>query len=877
MTFGLGFGLSLGYQRKLSSGVVIQLPAFAFDTDAQAWFTTVDAALTAAGQTNLTYAEKMAYSRLYTRMKAESGLYARMVGMGGIGPRTLGVNARAQTIAKIDMINPIKVSTVVGTLTFGDGNGFVSGTSPSYLNTNIAGNTIGTQDDWHIGLLTYKMPNETWSASTIRSMGVLGASTVGISIRPYDTSTSKPAASGGGSGAAVTAVGATDGGGFVVVSRSSSTQYVGYRNGTNPITVTETSTPLPTGNIFVGACNNNGSATASSTQYRNAGYTCGRSLTASQVKALYAAIKSTVDFFAFGLPTWYAPGTQPAVVNADFIVYGITSSGIAAAYEAARQGLSVAIVGGWRDHLGSIGGMMSNGLGFSDFDKPSSLAGLAKYHLYSANLKAAKTADTFEPRLSFFTFCEWLDSTRAAGKSIPIYFSTGVTSVAKTGTTIASFTTGDGRTFNASYFLDCSYEGDLMSLSGVTYIVGREDAGAGTEGYNGWRGTQLLPTAQLNYNGTAVVVDPFITAGNPASGKLNGLQDWPAGRANGSGDWVKYKNRAVVAQNAGGYTPMTQSYNYRMTMTQNDISKTIEAWETTPPATYNAADFAILPRFDAAVTAIGNTLTIGNLLKIDPLPSNNALDVNTNNGFSTDLLFGSWAYPEATYTQRETIVQNHINWIQNLFYAHRNNTGLSSTIRTAANGYHLHNEHYLNNLPQDPVFWPCQPYVRESRRMVGDFVLGAEDVFQADGTVPRSIKTIAVISYAIDSHQMGRYAYQRNGVWEVFMEGSFPALGTGNTDMTSPLPYEAALPAASECTNLAVTFGGSFTHVVFGAVRMEFTALNMGQAVGMAVVVAKQAGNIALQDVDYPTLRNKLLNNTLLNANETVPYLPQVN
>ena len=62
----------------------------------------------------------------------------------------------------------------------------------------------------------------------------------------------------------------------------------------------------------------------------------------------------------------------------------------------------------------------------------------------------------------------------------------------------------------ASYFIDCSYEGDLMAAAGVSYIVGRESNDVYGETIDG---VQLMNGHQFPDG-----IDPFVEPGNPDSG-----------------------------------------------------------------------------------------------------------------------------------------------------------------------------------------------------------------------------------------------------------------------------------------------------------------------------------------------------------------------
>src|SRR5262249_55094361 len=62
-----------------------------------------------------------------------------------------------------------------------------------------------------------------------------------------------------------------------------------------------------------------------------------------------------------------------ATRNFDVVVYGGTAGGVMAAVSAARQGLKTALV----EPTGHVGGMVSGGLGFTDYGKKEVIGGYA--------------------------------------------------------------------------------------------------------------------------------------------------------------------------------------------------------------------------------------------------------------------------------------------------------------------------------------------------------------------------------------------------------------------------------------------------------------------------------------------------------------------
>ena len=72
------------------------------------------------------------------------------------------------------------------------------------------------------------------------------------------------------------------------------------------------------------------------------------------------------------------------------------------------------------------------------------------------------------------------------------------------------------------------------------------------------------------------------------------------------------------------------------------------------------------------------------------------------------------------------------------------------------------------------------------------------------------------------------------------------------------MSYKSIVPKKSECENLFVPVALSASHVAFGSIRMEPVFMILGQSAATAASMAIDAG-CAVQDVDYPKLRERLL------------------
>jgi hypothetical protein len=227
--------------------------------------------------------------------------------------------------------------------------------------------------------------------------------------------------------------------------------------------------------------------------------------------------------------------------------------------------------------------------------------------------------------------------------------------------------------------------------------------------------------------------------------------------------------------------------------------------------------------------------TLGDVMKPDPLP-NGKTDTNNNGAFSTDYIGGSYDYPEASYAARARIWQAHVDYVQGFFYFLANDPRVPRALHDAMASWGLCKDEFVDN-----ANWPYQLYVREARRMRGEYVMSQKDI-QTELTKPDSI---GMGSYNSDSHNVQRIATPDGAVEN---EG----------DMQVPvqpyqIPYRMILPKRTEATNLLVPVAFSATHVAYSTLRMEPQYMIIGQAAGVAAKLAKDGGK-AVQDVDPSAL-----------------------
>ena len=245
------------------------------------------------------------------------------------------------------------------------------------------------------------------------------------------------------------------------------------------------------------------------------------------------------------------------------LVYGSTPGGIVAAVAAARHGAKTAMLS-QRAH---IGGVCTGGLGQSDIGSCSAevIGGLA-FEFFNRSAASYPTPQprspwNLEPHVARQVFLEML---RESG--VVMLPPAEVRSVAKEGVLLRSATTVDGATYEAKYFIDASYEGDLIARApGVSVTVGREsraqynESGAGSHSLNmGGYGLEYIDP--LDANGKVL---PYLLKPTPP------LQ--PDGRAD----------------------KQVQAYNFRLCVTDNATLRVPFA----KPPDYNPSDWELLRRF----------------------------------------------------------------------------------------------------------------------------------------------------------------------------------------------------------------------------------------------------------------------------------------
>jgi hypothetical protein len=493
---------------------------------------------------------------------------------------------------------------------------------------------------------------------------------------------------------------------------------------------------------------------------------------------------------------YYFPPSQPGEarrVDVEICAYGTSPGAIAAALQAARHGHTVALV----INGAHLGGVTASGLGNTDIGNKQSIGGMAReFYRRVGSHYGVEEEWRFEPAVAEKIFRDLLAEAR-----IQPFMREYPRAATKEGARLVSVAFESGLVVHAKQFIDASYEGDLLSLAGVSHVVGRE---ANTEFNELLNGVQIRETHQFETG-----VDPYVTPGNPASGLLPGIESSPLPPI-GSGDGK------------------VQAYNFRMCLTQAPDRRPFPK----PPG-YNPQDYELLARY----------LQTGwneSFKKFDRIRGGKT-DTNNHGAVSTDFVGGSWAFPRASWTEREKIFQRHVTWQKGLMWFLCNDARVPATLQAQYRTWGLPADEFAST-----GGWPPHLYIRESRRMRSDYVVTEHD---CRGFV-RAADSVGLGAYAMDSHNCQRVVI--NGL--VRNEGDVQSAGF----KPYPISYRAITPRTGEAENLLVPVCVSATHIAYGSIRMEPVFMILGESAAHAAHLAIRL-NVPVQEVPYADLHTSLV------------------
>ena len=374
-------------------------------------------------------------------------------------------------------------------------------------------------------------------------------------------------------------------------------------------------------------------------------------------------------FHAAAVCSLQAAPMAPAQAAASYtvVVFGGTPGGISAAVAASRAlGVPNATAATparvvliepskW------IGGMASGGLGCTDRVGEKSYGGLAREFVNRTNarylpagggprprLAHCLTHAAFEPHIATEVFHEML-----AEANVDVVISSRLVRVHRVGTQLTSLELSSGSTVEGRVMIDGSYEGDLLALAGVDFTIGREGQSQYNESLAGRR--PLVPGSCYGFDAD---VDPYAN-----DHRANVKRDE---KAPGKELLPLVWGGKLAAEGEGDTKVM--SYNYRLCLTNATRPSGLRV-ELTQPADYNPETFELLRRYMRLKPPESLTPTVLKIYTIACAGDGVKTDVNSAAfPISTNLVGGSWGYPNGTAEERAAIIARHKSYTKGLLW-----------------------------------------------------------------------------------------------------------------------------------------------------------------------------------------------------------------
>lgn len=500
--------------------------------------------------------------------------------------------------------------------------------------------------------------------------------------------------------------------------------------------------------------------------------------------------------------------TSSSRFDFDAVIVGGTPAGIMAGIAVARAGRRAVIL----ERTAHIGGLPANGLGATDIQTKGATGGLFldfvsrvkqhyvdKYGAGSQQVIDCAEGYRFEPHVAEMILHDMIAE---QGENLEVrtmrQFDHEPSNAIKEGAVLRQIKIVDRETraeeiYSASVFVDATYEGDLAAAAGAPYMLGREGA------------------------------DEY---GEPCAGKF--YQRWGAPvdgyYSTGQGD------NAV------------QSYNYRLPLTTVESNMT----RIEKPGTYNREEYVSLIE-DLRLNRFAGPPTpmefdgIGAITNMVTVPNDKVDGNNQHAAFiSTDLPEENWPYPTASWDWRDRFAGRLRDYILGLFYFAQNDPELPADFRERCKRWGLASDEFADN-----GNFPRQIYVREGRRIRGEYLFTAHDALSKRAS-REHMTSITASHYALDSHACLKREEGRPHTDGIF---SYP---------TRPysVPYGVIVPLAVE--NLLIPAPASGTHIGFSTLRMEPCWMALGEAAGEAINVSLDDGG-TVRDANVIEIQRRLL------------------
>ncbi len=477
----------------------------------------------------------------------------------------------------------------------------------------------------------------------------------------------------------------------------------------------------------------------------------------------------------------------------DLVIYGSCSAGIACGIRAAREGLSVLLA----VHTPHLGGMLTSGLcvwdtqyegnrapvydelrqSFFDYYREAYGLDSEQYRLALPGKKGHNNGN-FEPKVARQIIEQLIGrepniEVRRCCFPIRVFRDQGRIR------SVCFRKMGGDEQFTASgkVFADCSYEGDLMAISGTAYRYGRESRDEFNEPHAGRifvRPTGEAPSARQKF-----------LAGERAKLNLRSFDTYM---------------EAIETPGSGAGDKRVQAYNWRTVLSCDPANRVKAARpDNYRPEKLRNLEFILADR---------------NELPNDKLRINRPQLIGLQN-----------LYVEGTWEERHKVMDEHWEALQGMLFFYQNDPDAPKPYREMLQGYGWAADEFVDN-----NYRPYEIYVREARRLKGRYVFTQHDVSWVDeiARTPIHSDSIAISDWYIDPH-----ACTDEKIGDSLHEGK---LMLHQETFPGQIPYRAILPC--DLDNLLVPVCLSASHIGWNAVRLEPTWMNIGESAGLAAALA---------------------------------------